>query len=71
MRSQCDRQRPPTVQGNTDYLLGLMSEAGVDMAMIVQSATHEFDHSYVKKAMQRFPDKFVGCLLADPDQVEL
>ena len=69
MRLKREWQRPPTVQGNTDYLLSLMSETGVDMAMMVQSATHEFDHGYVKRAMERFPDKFTGCLLADPDEV--
>ena len=62
-------QRPPTVQGNTDYLVDLMAKSGIDMAMIVQSATHAFDHSYVGDAMRRFPGKFIGCLLANPDDV--
>jgi len=64
-------QRPPTVRGNTDYFVDLMAENGVDKAMLVQSSTHGFDHSYTKEAMNRFPDKFIGCLLADPDNVIL
>eukprot|EP00210_Caulerpa_lentillifera_P009505 g9065.t1 len=63
-----DADSTPAVRGNTDYLVELMDEAKVDMAMIVQSSTHGFDHSYVKKAMDDFPDKFMGCLLANPDE---
>ena len=62
-------QRPPAVQGNTDYLVDLLAKCDIDMAMIVQSATHAFDHSYVRDAMGRFPGKFIGCLLANPDDV--
>lgn len=41
----------------------------MDQALIVQSSTHGFDHSYVKKAMDEFPERFMGCLLANPDDV--
>lgn len=41
----------------------------MDQAMIVQSSTHGFDHSYVQKAMDEFPERFLGCLLANPDEV--
>jgi hypothetical protein len=40
--------------------------AGVSGAMIVQPANHMYDHSYVTSVLQQHPDKFVGCLLADP-----
>ena len=35
-------------------------------AMIVQPANHMFDHSYVTSVLKAHPNKFVGCLLADP-----
>ncbi|WVZ08405.1 hypothetical protein V8G54_021751 [Vigna mungo] len=37
----------PTLQGNADFLLQCMEEAGVDGALIVQPINHKFDHSYV------------------------
>lgn len=40
-------------------------------AMIVQPANHMYDHSYVTSVLTAHPDKFVGCLLADPTPGEL
>lgn len=47
-------------------LLLVTQEAGVSGAMIVQPSNHLYDHSYVTSVLQEHPDKFVGCLLADP-----
>ncbi|GAQ86399.1 Amidohydrolase family protein [Klebsormidium nitens] len=56
----------PTIPGNTDLLLQEMDVAGVDGALIVQPFDHKFDHSYVSSALKKHPNKFAGCLLADP-----
>lgn len=44
----------------------LQQEAGVSGGLIVQPANHMYDHTYVSSVLQAHPDKFVGCLLADP-----
>ncbi|XP_020231962.1 uncharacterized protein LOC109812413 [Cajanus cajan] len=56
----------PTLQGNIDFLLQNMEEAGVDGALIVQPINHKFDHRYVTRALKKYPTKFVGCCLANP-----
>ena len=40
--------------------------AGVDGALIVQPATHMWDHSYVDAALKAHPDFFRGMALANP-----
>lgn len=45
-----------------------LQDAGVSGAMIVQPANHMYDHSYVSAVLQAHPDKFIGCLLADPTE---
>ncbi|XP_058103062.1 uncharacterized protein LOC131246719 isoform X2 [Magnolia sinica] len=56
----------PTLQGDVDFLLKSMEEAGVDGALIVQPINHKFDHSLVTSVLKKYPSKFVGCLLANP-----
>eukprot|EP00268_Persea_americana_P050759 TRINITY_DN5546_c0_g1_i1.p1 TRINITY_DN5546_c0_g1~~TRINITY_DN5546_c0_g1_i1.p1 ORF type:complete len:349 (+),score=79.14 TRINITY_DN5546_c0_g1_i1:106-1152(+) len=56
----------PTLQGDVDFLLKCMGEAGVDGALIVQPINHMFDHSLVTSVLKKHPSKFVGCLLANP-----
>eukprot|EP01025_Chloroclados_australasicus_P031030 TRINITY_DN3130_c0_g2_i2.p1 TRINITY_DN3130_c0_g2~~TRINITY_DN3130_c0_g2_i2.p1 ORF type:complete len:343 (+),score=41.62 TRINITY_DN3130_c0_g2_i2:128-1156(+) len=58
----------PPLPGNVEVLLPQMETAGVSGCLIVQPANHLFDHSYVTSVLQRYPDKFVGCLLADPTE---
>ncbi|WCJ38825.1 catalytics hydrolase [Euphorbia peplus] len=56
----------PTLQGDLEFLLQDMEEAGVDGALIVQPINHKFDHSLVTSALKKYPTKFVGCCLANP-----
>ncbi|XP_031490305.1 uncharacterized protein LOC116257568 [Nymphaea colorata] len=56
----------PTLQGDLNFLLKCMEDAGVDGALIVQPINHMFDHSLVTSALRRHPTKFVGCCLANP-----
>ena len=51
---------------STSSLLEQMSQAGVDGALIVQPINHQYDHRYVKDAIQNHPDKFKGMMLFDP-----
>lgn len=61
-----DGLQEPPVEGHADLLLDSMKRAGVDGALIVQPGLHSFDHSYVTSTLNAHPDKFVGCLLANP-----
>lgn len=56
----------PPMPGHAELLQQAMQEAGVSGAMIVQPANHMYDHTYVTSVLTAHPDKFVGCLLADP-----
>ncbi|CAI8592144.1 unnamed protein product [Vicia faba] len=56
----------PNLPGNVDFLLQCMEEAGVDGALIVQPINHKFDHTYVTSVLKKYPNKFVGCCLANP-----
>ncbi|XP_022955638.1 uncharacterized protein LOC111457581 [Cucurbita moschata] len=56
----------PTLTGHLHFLLQSMEEAGVDGALIVQPINHKFDHSYVTSVINKYPNKFVGCCLANP-----
>ncbi|XP_022145165.1 uncharacterized protein LOC111014678 [Momordica charantia] len=58
----------PTLTGHFDFLLQCMEEAGVDGALIVQPINHKFDHSYVTSVINKYPNKFVGCCLANPEE---
>ncbi|KAG6781388.1 hypothetical protein POTOM_014288 [Populus tomentosa] len=56
----------PTLRGDLDFLLQSLEEAGVDGALIVQPINHKFDHSLVTSVLKKYPNKFVGCCLANP-----
>jgi len=56
----------PPIEGTMEQLLEQMDAADVQGALIVQPGCHQFDHSYVSHALKRYPDRLVGCLLADP-----
>jgi predicted TIM-barrel fold metal-dependent hydrolase len=43
-----------------------LQEADVSGAFIVQPTNHQYDHRYLNSVLKQYPDKFVGCLLADP-----
>jgi predicted TIM-barrel fold metal-dependent hydrolase len=38
----------------------------VSGALIVQPSNHQYDHRYLNSVLQQYPNKFAGCLLADP-----
>ncbi|XP_072980630.1 uncharacterized protein [Typha angustifolia] len=56
----------PSLQGDVDFLLKCMEEAGVSGALVVQPINHMFDHSLVTSVLKRHPSKFTGCCLANP-----
>eukprot|EP00884_Botryococcus_braunii_P020193 jgi/Botrbrau1/6858/Bobra.152_2s0017.1 len=56
----------PPVPGHVEVLLADMQGAGVEGALIVQPSNHLYDHSYVASVLRRYPEKFVGCALANP-----
>ncbi|KAL3818715.1 hypothetical protein ACJIZ3_004620 [Penstemon smallii] len=58
----------PTLPGHVEFLLKCMGEAGVDGALIVQPINHKFDHSYVTSVLKKYPSKFIGCCLANPEE---
>ncbi len=52
--------------GSPENLLKLMEEAGVEGALIVQPINYLYDHSFVKAAIDKYPNKFKGMCLLDP-----
>ena len=63
-------QAMPTARGNAEFLLGLMDDAGVDGALIVQPIVHGFDHTYVDDTLVQWPDRFTGMCLVDPQHAD-
>lgn len=57
-------------RASTLNLLQEMEAAGVDGALIVQPINHKFDHSYVSHAIQKYPERFKGMILFDPNMGE-
>mmetsp|Transcript_8879 Transcript_8879/g.15119 ORF Transcript_8879/g.15119 Transcript_8879/m.15119 type:complete len:311 (+) Transcript_8879:122-1054(+) len=64
-----DQLPPESLQNNAtpEALLEQMDKAGVDGALIVQPINHKYDHSYVANAIKKYPHKFKGMLLHDPE----
>ncbi|KAI8464534.1 MAG: hypothetical protein J3K34DRAFT_526120 [Monoraphidium minutum] len=56
----------PPLPGDAELLLGELDAAGVGGALIVQPGNHLYDHSYVISVLEAHPQRFAGCLLADP-----
>lgn len=56
----------PPMPGHVEVLLDAMEGASVSGALIIQPGNHLYDHSYVTSVLKRYPDKFVGALLANP-----
>jgi predicted TIM-barrel fold metal-dependent hydrolase len=64
-----DGQEPPASlkdAASTNSLLEQMDANGVDGTLIVQPINHKYDHSYVMKAIGKFPRRFKGMLLHNP-----
>ncbi len=67
-------QEVPSARGDAEFLLDLMDDADVAGALIVQPIVHGFDHSYVDDTLEKWPDRFTGMCLIDPqapDPVEM
>ncbi len=60
----------PTAQRDAEFLLGLMDDADVDGALIVQPIVHGFDHTYVDDTLVQWPDRFTGMCLVDPQHAD-
>ncbi|CAM9124319.1 unnamed protein product [Ectocarpus sp. 4 AP-2014] len=50
-----------------ETLIQEMDDAGIGGALIVQPINYKFDHSYVLDAMSKWPGKFKGMCLANPN----
>ncbi len=56
----------PDEPGTADELLAEMNEHGVDWAVLVQTSWSTWDNGYIADSVARFPDRFVGHGLLDP-----
>ena len=56
----------PPLPGAAELLIRRMDAAGVAGALAVQAGNHLYDHSYLLAALERYPDRLAGVLLADP-----
>ena len=61
------RERPIEHKGSADRLIELMDDAGVAMAILVQTPWYSEDNRYLVDAMRRFPNRFAAVgYLEDP-----
>ena len=76
-----DRQRYPrkldpensgwVLDMSGETMLQLMSEAGIDRAMLVQAYTaYEYDNNYVADVARMWPDRFVSVCILDPTRFD-
>lgn len=56
----------PDEPGTADELLAEMDAHGVDWAVLVQTSWSTWDNGYIADSVARFPDRFVGHGLIDP-----
>ena len=56
----------PDEPGTADILLAEMDAHGVDWAVLVQTSWSTWDNGYIADSVARFPDRFVGHGLIDP-----
>lgn len=59
-------QDEPTARGDAEFLLGLMDGSDIAGSLIVQPIVHGFDHTYVDETLQKWPDRFIGMCLVNP-----
>lgn len=60
----------PDEPGTADDLLAEMDEHGVDGAVLVQTSWSTWDNGYIADSVQRFPGRFIGHGLIDPQDPE-
>ena len=56
----------PDEPGTTDELLAEMDAHGVDWTVLVQTSWSTWDNGYIADSVARFPDRFIGHGLIDP-----
>ena len=56
----------PDEPGTADELLAEMDEHGVDWTVLVQTSWSTWDNGYIADSVARFPDRFIGHGLIDP-----
>jgi predicted TIM-barrel fold metal-dependent hydrolase len=57
---------PPTQSATAEELLETLSQNGVSGAVLVQVIYYGLDNSYAADALRRYPDRFAGVCLVDP-----
>lgn len=60
----------PDEPGTADELLKEMDQHGVDRTVLVQTSWSTWDNGYIADSAARFPDRFVGHGLIDPQDPE-
>ena len=56
----------PDEPGTADELLAEMDDHGVGWSVLVQTSWSTWDNGYIADSVQRFPDRFIGHGLIDP-----
>lgn len=56
----------PDAPGTADELIADMDANGVDKAVLVQTSWSTWDNGYIADSVARFPDRFIGHGLIDP-----
>ena len=56
----------PDEPGTADELLAEMDVHGVDWTVLVQTSWSTWDNGYIADSVERFPDRFIGHGLIDP-----
>ena len=57
----------PDEPGTADELLAEMDTHGVDWTVLVQTSWSTWDNGYIADSVERFPDRFIGHGLIDPE----
>jgi predicted TIM-barrel fold metal-dependent hydrolase len=60
----------PTYPAPVEGLLADMDGAGVSHAVLVQPSVYGWDNRYLRDCLERWPDRFVGVCLVDPDSAD-
>lgn len=56
----------PDVPATADELIADMDANGVDVSVLVQTSWSTWDNGYIADSVKRFPDRFVGHGMVDP-----
>ena len=60
----------PDVPATADELIADMDANGVDVSVLVQTSWSTWDNGYIADSVARFPDRFVGHGMVDPQDEE-